>query len=336
MTSFTAITLTDITNFLITNNQSISTNFIYNYLNTFNLMKYVSTVPSSIADWFIAFDLINQPIPIYKTSTILFSSETQLTSLAQSLTLPSVDKERIIRILSYLHKLDPDMSIIDTLPNDILKQILIELDCESILLICKISNKMRSFCDNELKSILQENLTRTTKLILRDYDLEDLLRLCKNQTNKNNIAASHHTLLLTSNHQVYVFGANSTDGRLGLGDNARDENTPIFLDDLPNGIQVACGSAHSLILIANGQVYGFGANQNGNLGLGNNVTVVMPTAITNLRNIGQITCGYSHSLALTNTGKVYAFGSNFVGELGLGDNINKNTPTLIDNLDNIV
>ena len=77
----------------------------------------------------------------------------------------------------------------------------------------------------------------------------------------------------------------------------------------------------SLILLANGQVYAFGNNKYGKLGLNDEIHTNIPTLIYSLNNIVQIATGENHSLALTDKGQIYAFGSNMDGQLGLGYSI---------------
>ena len=60
-------------------------------------------------------------------------------------------------------------------------------------------------------------------------------------------------------------------GQLGLGDE-NDRNSPERLTKSPNEgakfIKIACGCNHTLLLDENNQVYSFGLNGNGQLGLG--------------------------------------------------------------------
>lgn len=112
------------------------------------------------------------------------------------------------------------------------------------------------------------------------------------------------------------------------------------------------------------QVYGWGYNCNGQLGLGNNGNQQTPCRIaalqgvnvvqvqTSLRSLltlrhsdeprlflcspliallsAQVACGYAHTLALTDEGLVYAWGANSYGQLGTGNKSNQALPTLIN------
>ena len=97
-------------------------------------------------------------------------------------------------------------------------------------------------------------------------------------------------------------------------------------------IILKCGYNHSIMLCDN-QVYVWGANGYGQLGLGHNNDVNSPQKL-NLDNIIKISCGLYHSMAITNLNQVYVWGGNGYGQLGLGHNNNVNSLQKL-NLDNI-
>jgi len=91
-------------------------------------------------------------------------------------------------------------------------------------------------------------------------------------------------------------------------------------------IQIATGGLHSLVLLANGDLYACGSNWVGQLGDGTKDHRYLPVFIGT--GFTQIAAGFSHSLALKGD-SLYAWGSNSSGELGDGTNIDKNTPVYI-------
>lgn len=98
---------------------------------------------------------------------------------------------------------------------------------------------------------------------------------------------------------------------------------------------VFAGGEFSILLMTSGQVYSFGDNFNGQLGLGDNVNRLLPTLIPNINGISRVSAGVFHTLLLTSNGQVYSFGDNEYGQLGLNDTTDRNTPTLIPNIDTI-
>jgi len=126
---------------------------------------------------------------------------------------------------------------------------------------------------------------------------------------------------------LYMCGLNS-DGQLGLGDNL--ERNALTLLPGPNNhdiTTVALGGYHSSI-IANGVVYLFGQNDNGQLGSDTYTTYYIPhvpaSAHTNTNrsvavstlNVTSIQLGGFFSILLTGGGQVYTFGDGSYGQLG--------------------
>jgi len=169
MQSFTVIPSDDIMSFLQSNNISPSSNIQQNYLTAWNSLRsnIYQSVPSSISDWIIALNLAtsNIHLPLMTLLDILSMSDIDLQILINQLGLPTLNKERFIRILRYSNALLDDMSILEALPDDILFEILVNLDCKSIALMCRLSNKLGNFCQRNLNNLLRQNLTKTTGLL---------------------------------------------------------------------------------------------------------------------------------------------------------------------------
>lgn len=83
-------------------------------------------------------------------------------------------------------------------------------------------------------------------------------------------------------------------------------------------IAVAAGYQYSLLLTADGAVYGWGENSSGQLGNGTRADrataarVHLPSTV----HVTTLVAGGEHALALTSAGQVYAWGENSYGELG--------------------
>ncbi|VEL39243.1 unnamed protein product [Protopolystoma xenopodis] len=82
------------------------------------------------------------------------------------------------------------------------------------------------------------------------------------------------------------------------------------------------GLEHSLALTATSQIFAWGTNSCGQLGLGhaNERPIAVPQLVASLNGlpIRQIAAGGNHSLVLTPSGAVYSWGANSHGQLGLG------------------
>lgn len=83
-------------------------------------------------------------------------------------------------------------------------------------------------------------------------------------------------------------------------------------------VQVSSGAEHMLILTIEGEVYGYGSNSCGQLGLGYKTKIKTFEMIPDFTNVIKIATGSYHSLIMTADEKVYSFGQNNKGQLGLG------------------
>lgn len=156
--------------------------------------------------------------------------------------------------------------------------------------------------------------------------------------NITNVATGkHHTLALDSSGRVWSWGQNYF-GQLGLGyrasaENADDVLTPHLVSGVSDVVAIAASyNSHSLALTKDGEVYAWGNNYYGQLGLENThstVPVTTPTRIsTNYFNgkVTTIAAGYNFSMAITDKGTLYTWGINTYGELGIGNVVSKGIP----------
>ncbi|XP_060031692.1 probable E3 ubiquitin-protein ligase HERC1 [Erinaceus europaeus] len=109
------------------------------------------------------------------------------------------------------------------------------------------------------------------------------------------------SVALTKDGRIYTFGQ---DRLIGLPEGrARNHNRPQQIPVLAGVVieDVAVGAEHTLALASTGDVYAWGSNSEGQLGLGHTNHVREPTLVTLLqgKNIRQISAGRCHSAAWT-------------------------------------
>ncbi|KAJ1206132.1 hypothetical protein NDU88_001541 [Pleurodeles waltl] len=100
-------------------------------------------------------------------------------------------------------------------------------------------------------------------------------------------------------------------------------------------IQVACGDHHCMALSKGGELFTWGENTHGQLGLRSQpLRESTPQLVEHLKGspLVQITAGSAHSVALSLTGTVYSWGNNTAGQLGLGHMENQYLPTVVEAL----
>ena len=90
-----------------------------------------------------------------------------------------------------------------------------------------------------------------------------------------------------------------------------------------------CGSAHTITLSNDGTLHSFGNNTLGQLGLGHNNHVSLPTPIPNLPKISLISCGWNFTVCVDHEGFIWSFGENNYGQLGTGNKTNFKVPQKI-------
>ncbi|XP_057708198.1 RCC1 and BTB domain-containing protein 1 [Corythoichthys intestinalis] len=143
---------------------------------------------------------------------------------------------------------------------------------------------------------------------------------------------SHHSMALTEFGEVFAWGYNNC-GQVGSGSTATQPHPRRVSSCLQNKlvVTIVCGQTSSMAVVDNGEVYGWGYNGNGQLGVGNNSNQLTPNRLTGLQGlcVQQIVCGYAHSLALTDEGDLYAWGANTYGQLGTGNKSNQLSPVQI-------
>ena len=91
----------------------------------------------------------------------------------------------------------------------------------------------------------------------------------------------HHTLVVMRSGVCWSFGSNS-DGQLGVGRGPEWSNTPVPWEGVAGGVvKLAAGAGHSMALTEAGQVWVWGSNTEGQLGLGEDSeeTVYSPTLL---------------------------------------------------------
>ncbi|CBN77994.1 conserved unknown protein [Ectocarpus siliculosus] len=129
-------------------------------------------------------------------------------------------------------------------------------------------------------------------------------------------AGGSHTAFLTTDGEVWTCGR----GEYGLCGNGgtEDQLTPAPLEAFEEHIivDVQAGHAFALALTSEGEVLGWGRNDQGQLGLGGGLTMdvyaaeVLPRTIDALvdEKVVSIGAGYNHASAVTESGKLYMWG----------------------------
>ena len=142
------------------------------------------------------------------------------------------------------------------------------------------------------------------------------------------------TLLKHRSDILSFFQGQNESGQLGLGDN-RQRQSPKVVYTFPAGSHilknVACGDAHSLAISTRDELFTWGKNGHGQLGLGHTNDRNSPQRVESLcfRALQHIAGGRHHSLAFVQSGGLHSFGCNDQGQLGTGSQIGFKVPTAV-------
>ena len=86
------------------------------------------------------------------------------------------------------------------------------------------------------------------------------------------------------------------------------------------------GPFNTVVLKADGTVWGWGYNANGQLGNGTSFDSYTPVQVKGLSAVKSVAMGSGHTVALRNDGTVWTWGSNANGQLGNGSLVDSYTP----------
>jgi alpha-tubulin suppressor-like RCC1 family protein len=131
-------------------------------------------------------------------------------------------------------------------------------------------------------------------------------------------AGGSHSLFLDSYGQVYSQGSNLF-GQLGYETSDAVTGQRMHpVEGLGVVLVIAAGYSHSAAVNKHQQLFMWGRNMEGQLGVGTVQSQTIPRLVP-LQRVVRVACGYYHTLAVTADGKIYSWGQNKAGQLGLKD-----------------
>jgi hypothetical protein len=165
------------------------------------------------------------------------------------------------------------------------------------------------------------------------YDIDH--GVIKESTNEEKIidmCYSHkYSFFLTQSGKVYEYEVNECE----LGEctdyiNFKMKSFKNYISENEKIVMISCGFSHSLALTESGRVFGWGSNEDGQLGVDvKNSSELINIELNDLK-IKKISCGFAHSLLLSCDGGIYAFGLNECGEVGNGTHEKQRFPIKLE------
>jgi len=132
-------------------------------------------------------------------------------------------------------------------------------------------------------------------------------------------AGDLHTVLLKNDGTVWAWGYNSA-GELGNG-TTTNSSVPVQVmanstTPLTGIVAVAAGTRESFAVDSSGNVWAWGYNLDGELGIGLTTNPTYPTQVAGLSGFVSVASANYHTLALRNDGTILAWGANNNGQIG--------------------
>ena len=171
-----------------------------------------------------------------------------------------------------------------------------------------------TFCMTTNNEIYSWGRNDDGQLGLSHREYADTPNICLDLTNKSivDIKCGHnHTLVLDSNQLVFSCGYKYYD--------ADADYSPVFqqIEGLSDIIRIETGSSHFMCVDKNNDLYIFGNNEHGQLGLGDTKDRGIPVKHPSLSNIIDISRGVHLTFVKTSNNEIYGFGDNSNSQLGI-------------------
>ncbi|CAK9166658.1 unnamed protein product [Ilex paraguariensis] len=158
---------------------------------------------------------------------------------------------------------------------------------------------------------------------------------------KSVAAGMLHSACMDENGSLFIFGERIVE-KLGFGD-ANNATLPSMISQLPCSEEVACGGYHTCVITRGGELFTWGSNENGCLGIGCTDVAHKPERVKGpfLKHpVCKVSCGWKHTAAISD-GNVYTWGwggshgtfsedgHSSGGQLGLGNDVDYIEPAIV-------
>jgi uncharacterized protein YjdB len=135
---------------------------------------------------------------------------------------------------------------------------------------------------------------------------------------------ARHTHAIKADGSLWGWGY-SNGGEVGNGVTGRSQYTPVRVGTDNDWATVSGGESHTMAIKADGSLWGWGWNIDGQLGSGT-TNRSTPYRVGTDNDWVAVSTGYSHTMAIKADGSLWAWGWNYYGQLGVGNATNASSP----------
>jgi alpha-tubulin suppressor-like RCC1 family protein len=128
-------------------------------------------------------------------------------------------------------------------------------------------------------------------------------------------SGDRHACVVTKTKKVQCWGQNDL-GQLGTKADTEIHKTPVTVPGLTGVDKLVAGEASMCAILADGSARCWGANAEGELGLGKRSSDERPSKVASLAPVAGMCLAISHGCALTKTPSILCWGANADGQLG--------------------
>ena len=143
-------------------------------------------------------------------------------------------------------------------------------------------------------------------------------------------AGFSHTVALRTDGTLWAWGSNGL-GQLGQGTTTISpaDYSPSRVGTATTWARAAVGAAHTLAVRADGTLWAWGFNSNGQLGLGTTTDQSSPQPVGAITGWTDVAAGSGHSVGEQGCRAVWAWGNNTDGQLGDGSTTRRTGPVAV-------
>lgn len=130
---------------------------------------------------------------------------------------------------------------------------------------------------------------------------------------------AYHSTMLSTAHDIYIWGRNKMCCAPMGSDHVKFPTKFVHIDGQPKIRSVVCGEQQTLVVTMNHELFVWGDNKGGQLGIGATFSDASTPEQVEIGQVDFVSTGNVHSMVKAASGEILAWGTQTCGRLGLAD-----------------